>query len=370
MSHPHANERDSPIRWQALVFLAKTRGFTTVRELREGCLVPAIGAGLCQLSGLLYQAVLNTALEIVKRHAHSRVIPGSSAEQNLDATVFWWLRGSALPRETRLADRDRAHRLRPPEHDLLYEFTTPYPAALNAADLCLAGSMRRILTIALLALSLCPWQPASAQVPFGAETCPEPLPGLERAKAAAARVRPGLETDLTARGLYIGDPVFFRAFKEEKQLEVWVRKRGTGIYELFRTWPIAAMSGKPGPKLAEGDGQVPEGFYYVTPVLMKPDSTFHLGFNIGYPNAYDRHHGRTGSCIMIHGNRVSIGCLAMTDEKIEEIYTLCDAALTNGQKLVRVHVFPFRMGAGRMAKETANEWFDFWKQLQEGYGFF
>jgi murein L,D-transpeptidase YafK len=76
---------------------------------------------------------------------------------------------------------------------------------------------------------------------------------------------------------------------------------------------------------------------------------------------------------MIHGNRVSIGCLAMTDEKIEEIYTLCtlcDAVLTNGQKLVRVHVFPFRMGAGRMAKETANEWFDFWKQLQEGYGFF
>jgi murein L,D-transpeptidase YafK len=230
--------------------------------------------------------------------------------------------------------------------------------------------MRRILIIALSALFHCPWQPATAQLPFAAGKNATPLPGPERAKAAADRVRPGLQRDLTALGLHFGDPVFFRAFKEEKQLEAWVRRRGTGKYMLFRTWPIAAQSGKPGPKLAEGDGQVPEGFYHTTPALMKPDSTFHLAINIGYPNAYDRHHGRTGSFIMIHGNRVSIGCLAMTDEKIEEIYTLCDAALTNGRKLVRVHVFPFRMSAGRMAKETSNEWFDFWKQLQQGYDFF
>jgi murein L,D-transpeptidase YafK len=227
--------------------------------------------------------------------------------------------------------------------------------------------MRRFLIIALL---VCPWFPAAAQTPFVSETCAEPLPGPARAKAAAARVRPGLERDLTALGLHFGDPVFFRAFKEEKQLEAWVRHRKTGKYELFRTWPIAALSGKPGPKLAEGDGQVPEGFYDVTAALMKPDSVFHLAFNIGYPNAYDRHHRRTGTYIMIHGNRVSIGCLAMTDEKIEEIYTLCDAALTNGQKLVQVHVFPFRMNAARMAKESTNEWFDFWKQLQQGYDMF
>lgn len=228
--------------------------------------------------------------------------------------------------------------------------------------------MRRFLIIILL---VCPWFPAAAQTPFVAETCPEaPLPGPARAKAAADRVRPGLERDLTALGLHFGDPVFFRAFKEEKQLEAWVRKRETGKYVLFRTWPIAALSGKSGPKLAEGDGQVPEGFYHVTRSLMKPDSTFHLAFNIGYPNAYDRHHGRTGTCIMIHGDRVSIGCLAMTDEKIEEIYTLCDAALAKGQKPVRVHVFPFRMSSARMEKETTNKWFDFWKQLQEGYALF
>ena len=197
-----------------------------------------------------------------------------------------------------------------------------------------------------------------------------PIPDPERAASAAKRVRPALERDLTEKGLRFGDPVFIRAFKEEKQLELWVRRRDTGKYLLFRSWTIAAMSGKPGPKLAEGDCQVPEGFYFVASPAMKPDSVFHLAFNIGYPNAYDRAHGRTGSFIMVHGNRVSIGCMAMTDEKIEEIYTLCDAALKRGQKCFNVHVFPFRMTEQRMKREAGNEWFAFWKELREGYDFF
>lgn len=75
--------------WRQLGRTTRGKGFTDGRELREGCLVPAIGGGLCQLSGLLYQAALEAGLEIVERHAHSRILPGSSAEQNLDATVFW-----------------------------------------------------------------------------------------------------------------------------------------------------------------------------------------------------------------------------------------------------------------------------------------
>lgn len=211
--------------------------------------------------------------------------------------------------------------------------------------------------------------PASSQTSSVSET-KAPLPGPVRAKAAARRVRPTLERDLTAKGLHFGDPVFLRAFKEEKQLEIWMRQRKTGGYELFRTWPIAAQSGKPGPKLAEGDGQVPEGFYSVPPSAMKPDSKYHLAFNIGYPNAYDRHHGRHGSLIMIHGNQVSIGCLAMTDAGIEQIYTLCDAAHDHGQKSFQVHIFPFRMTAARMEKESTNEWSAFWKELRNGYDHF
>ena len=195
-------------------------------------------------------------------------------------------------------------------------------------------------------------------------------PGEPRATAAAANVRPGLERDLTAVGLKFGDPVFIRAFKEEKQLELLVRNRATGKFDHFRTYPIAAASGTLGPKLMEGDGQVPEGFYFVPPAAMKPDSQFHLSFNIGYPNEYDRAHQRTGSVIMIHGNHVSIGCLAMTDEKIEEIYTLCAAALDGGQIYFRVHIFPFRMTAARMHDAVGNSNEPFWKNLKQGYDLF
>lgn len=194
--------------------------------------------------------------------------------------------------------------------------------------------------------------------------------GTERAAAAAARVRPELERALAAKGLQFGDPVFIRAFKEERLLELFVRKRDTRRYVLFRSYPIAAASGTLGPKLAEGDGQVPEGFYSVPLKALKPDSQFHLAFNVGYPNAYDRFHGRTGSAIMVHGNRVSIGCLAMTDEKIDEIYTLCAAALRGGQRSFQVQILPFRMTAERLARAEGQPWEKFWKNLREGYDFF
>jgi murein L,D-transpeptidase YafK len=191
-----------------------------------------------------------------------------------------------------------------------------------------------------------------------------------RAAAAAARVRPALERDLTAAGLKFGDPVFLRAFKEELVLELFIHNPTTATFKLFRTYPIAASSGTLGPKLVEGDGQVPEGFYRVPPAAMKPDSRYHLAFNLGYPNALDRSLGRTGGLIMIHGNRVSIGCLAMTDGKIEEIYTLCAAAQGRGQGAFPVHVFPFRMTVERMGKAVGSPWEGFWKNLKEGYDWF
>jgi len=184
------------------------------------------------------------------------------------------------------------------------------------------------------------------------------------------QLAPDLKTALQTAGLQMGDPVFIRAFKEERELELYVKNRATGKFDLFRKYPIVAASGDLGPKLAEGDGQVPEGFYAVSKRAMNPNSKYHLAFNIGYPNDYDRSLNRTGSAIMVHGSNVSIGCLAMTNEKIEEIYALCDKALDNGQPFFRVHIFPFRMTEERMAQAAGTQWEDFWKNLKEGYDLF
>ena len=179
-----------------------------------------------------------------------------------------------------------------------------------------------------------------------------------------------MQTELTEKKLESGSPVFIRAFKEERELELYLESKSTGKFELFRTYPIAAASGKLGPKLAEGDRQVPEGFYFSRASDMNPNSSFHLSFNVNYPNAYDRAHERTGSFIMIHGSNVSVGCLAMTDEKIEEIYTLCQAAFDNRQPFFRVHIFPFRMTPERMAEATASPHLPFWENLKTGYDLF
>jgi len=177
-----------------------------------------------------------------------------------------------------------------------------------------------------------------------------------KAEVLSAQLAPDLKTALQTAGLQMGDPVFIRAFKEERELELYVKNRATGKFDLFRKYPIVAASGDLGPKLAEGDGQVPEGFYAVSKRAMNPNSKYHLAFNIGYPNDYDRSLNRTGSAIMVHGSNVSIGCLAMTNEKIEEIYALCDKALDNGQPFFRVHIFPFRMTEARMAQAAGTKW--------------
>ena len=160
------------------------------------------------------------------------------------------------------------------------------------------------------------------------------VPESNRSREVIKRMTPKLDQELKNKSLTLGSPIFIRIFKESKELEVWVKK-GL-VYHLFKTYAIHYFSGGLGPKLKEGDRKAPEGFYYVTPSRMNPYSRYHLSFNLGYPNPYDRAHGRTGSALMVHGSIVSIGCFAMTDPRIEEIYTLADKALRGGQKYFRV----------------------------------
>jgi len=177
-----------------------------------------------------------------------------------------------------------------------------------------------------------------------------------------------LKEALASAQAKIGDPVFIRIFKKEAILEVWIKV--DGIYSFLKSYKICAYSGRLGPKLKEGDRQAPEGFYSVEKGSLNPNSKFHLSFNLGYPNAYDRAYGRTGSYLMVHGNCVSIGCYAMTDEKIEEIYGLVEEALEKGERSIQVHIYPFRMTEENMAAYSHYQWFDFWENLKEGYDYF
>jgi len=182
------------------------------------------------------------------------------------------------------------------------------------------------------------------------------------------RVAPALQAELSAHGVEWGAPIFIRIFKEESELEVWLQNGER--FELFKTYPICNFSGGLGPKLKEGDRQSPEGFYTVGKSALNPNSNYHLSFNLGFPNFYDQGHGRTGSFLMVHGKCASIGCYAMTDAGIEEIYLLAEAALTAGQSEFPVHAFPFRMTEDRLAMEEGHDWFPFWSNLKVGHDAF
>ena len=188
------------------------------------------------------------------------------------------------------------------------------------------------------------------------------------------RVAPLLNGELKRAHLKAGAPVFIRIFKEERELELWMRDDMGGRYTLFKKWPIATYGpGGLGPKLKEGDGKAPEGFYHVAARQLKPDSKYHLAFNLGYPNSFDQFHKRTGSALMVHGSNVSIGCYAMTDPVIEIIYLLADAALRGKrQDEIPVQCFPFRITESRLAQAEAegNEWAAFWRNLKQGSDLF
>lgn len=196
----------------------------------------------------------------------------------------------------------------------------------------------------------------------------ESLPSTDKVSEIMARVGPQISMELMEKGLELGSHIFIRVFKLSGELEVWVEDNGR--YRLFKTYPICSYSGYLGPKLKEGDWQSPEGFYRFTPDLMHPRSSYHLAFNIGYPNDYDKLLNRSGNSIMVHGSCSSKGCFAMKDFRIEEIYTLAHAAFMNGQPSIDIHIFPFHLTGDNLDKYRFSPWTRFWKNLGEGYDAF
>ena len=143
-------------------------------------------------------------------------------------------------------------------------------------------------------------------------------------------------------------------------------KDRTGKFALLKPYPICKFSGKLGPKIIQGDHQAPEGFYDITPEQMNPMSNEYLSFNIGFPNAFDRSLGRTGSFLMVHGGCRSVGCYAMTDYKMEEIYGLVEGAFKGGQDKIQLQAFPFRMTTQNLARYADDHNAPFWQGLKMG----
>ena len=167
------------------------------------------------------------------------------------------------------------------------------------------------------------------------------------------------------KGMSKESPILVRAFKEESELEVW-KQDGNGQYALLKTYAICRWSGELGPKIKQGDRQAPEGFYNVTPAQMNPNSQYYLSFNLGYPNAFDRSHGRTGSHLMVHGDCSSAGCYSMTDAQMGEIFALGRESFFGGQRSFQVQAYPFRMTPTNLARHRNSPHLAFWKMLKEG----
>jgi murein L,D-transpeptidase YafK len=193
-----------------------------------------------------------------------------------------------------------------------------------------------------------------------------------RVQAALAEKEAAIKQLFAAqRFAYPPSGIFLRAFKREGLIELWVKRDDR--YERLKEYRVCAASGGLGPKRRQGDQQVPEGFYHID--RFNPASNFHLSLGVNYPNESDKilgAGGNLGGDIFIHGNCVSIGCLAITDGPIKELYLIAVEARAAGQTRIPVHIFPTRMnakGIKQLEREAgANQaLLNFWRNLQAGF---
>src|SRR6201987_910642 len=216
------------------------------------------------------------------------------------------------------------------------------------------ASLRRALTLSVIL--------AGALLLAG---CLSEEGGYELPTKAMKALSPQMLALLDQKRMPKESPVLIRIFKEESELEVW-KQDTTGHFAILKVYPICCWSGDLGPKVKEGDGQAPEGFYNITPALMNPNSNYYLAINTGFPNAFDKANGHDGTFLMIHGDCSSSGCFAMTDEQIAEIYGLARDALLGGRPSFQVQAYPFHMTPANLARHRTSPHMPFWKMLKVG----
>ncbi len=164
--------------------------------------------------------------------------------------------------------------------------------------------------------------------------------------------------------------------KDNDCIDVYAKTKTQTSYQKIHSYKICSRSGHLGPKRKQGDGQVPEGFYYID--RFNPVSNFYLSMGINYPNQSDKRKSSyrdPGGDIFIHGSCVTIGCLPITDDSIKELYLLAVYAKNNGQDRIPVYIFPFRMTDQQIlnyyAEYKGNDaLLSFWKNLKTGFDLF
>lgn len=170
--------------------------------------------------------------------------------------------------------------------------------------------------------------------------------------------------------------IYFRAFKTEKVFEIWGKNSSDSAYKMIRELPICEMSGTVGPKRRTRDLQVPEGFYRISE--LNPYSKYYLSMKINYPNASDSIRGvrgRLGNLIYIHGQCISSGCIAITDDKIKELYVYSIEAYNAGQQKIEITIYPSRLTSKKYSALTSEysrnkDKISLWADLKKSYDLF
>ncbi len=186
---------------------------------------------------------------------------------------------------------------------------------------------------------------------------------IEKSSSSIAAVRESLlAAEFAAKDLKLGSPVFLRVYKQSSKMELWVEQGPR--YVLFKTYGICRWSGGLGPKMYEGDRQSPEGLYHINSADLIVNPRWHRAMNINFPNRFDVMNGRGGSGILIHGKCGSIGCFAIQDGNVEEVYDAVRAALHNGQSHIPVLSLPFRFAKYAPNLEDTLKLNEFWTDLR------
>lgn len=187
----------------------------------------------------------------------------------------------------------------------------------------------------------------------------------------------GLKTDLASFSIELSKiNIYIQGFKFEQKLKVWAKNKSDNAFQLVKEYDFCRLSGDLGPKRKYGDYQVPEGFYHIN--VFNPSSSFLLSLGINYPNKSDKILGESknlGGDIYIHGSCVTIGCIPITNDKIQELYILCVEAKNNGQSNIPVTIFPAELtenkfGTLKEKYESDNDKLNLWTDLEKAYSYF